>query len=183
MGFDWKAMLGGIAPTLAKALLNPGAAAKDALQALSRALLGRDDGSADDVAEAIAAGASPEQVERIQAAEREFALKLVEVVVESEKIDAGDRANARAREVSLKDRMPAILAVVLSVGMFGAIVMLATVQVPPNNREALMLLVGALATSWAAAMAYYHGSSSSSRAKDATNAALLHRALGAQSGS
>lgn len=167
MGVDWKGLLGKAAPFIAKALTGgiPSAAA-GALAAASRALLGRGDGTQDEVAAALA-GATPEQLERLRQAEHEFTLKLAELAVSLERVEADDRANARAREIALRDRMPAVLAIVLTAGMFGSIAMLAFVQIPQQSREPLLLLVGSLSTAWGAAMAFYHGSSSSSRAKDA----------------
>lgn len=166
MGVNWKGLLGSVAPTLVKALGLGGGPAGAAVTVLSRALLGHEKGSEDDVAEAIAAGASPEQIEKIQAAERDFALAMLDRAVALERIEADDRASARAREVALRDRMPALLAIVLTVSLVGTIGLLATRAVPAENREPFLILLGALSTAWTGAMSYYHGSSSSSRAKD-----------------
>lgn len=176
MGFDWKKLLGSAAPAITKALTGnlPGAAAA-AVGALSRAILGHEKGSADDVAEALAAGATPEMLEKIQAAERTFTLQLVDAAVQLEKVEADDRANARAREVQLKDRMPAVLAVMLSVAFFGTIALLVLRPVPDQNRDPFMLMLGSLGTTWAAAMAYYHGSSSGSKAKDTVLGRIARR--------
>lgn len=166
MGFDWKKALGGVAPAIASALGVGGGPAGAAVTILSRALLGHGKGSADDVAEVLAAGASPEQIEKIQAAEREFTMQLVEAAVQLEKIEADDRADARSREVALKDRMPAVLAVMLSVAFFGTIALLILHPVPAESRDPVMLMLGSLGTAWAGGMAYYHGSSSGSKSKD-----------------
>lgn len=167
MGFDWKKALGAVAPAITKAIGVGGGPAGAAVSILSRALLGHEKGSADDVAEVLAAGASPEQVEKIQAAEREFALRLIDQAVALERIEADDRANARSREIATHDRMPAVLAVMLSAAFFGTIALLVLRPVPAESRDPVMLMLGSLGTAWAGAMAYYHGSSSGSKAKDA----------------
>jgi hypothetical protein len=133
--------------------------------AIGQKLLGNGTVSADEVAAAIS-GATPEQLEKLRELDREYALKLADRAIELEKLEVEDRANARAREVALKDRMPALLAIVLTVSLMGTIALLATRAVPAENREPFLILLGALSTAWTGAMSYYHGSSSSSRAKD-----------------
>lgn len=165
MGLDWKKLLGSVAPGIAAALGVGGGPAGAAIAMASRALLGHDKGSPDDVAAAIA-GATPEQIEKLREAEQAFTLKLVDQAVELEKVEAADRANARAREVALHDRMPAVLAFVLTVAEVGMLWLLAHRVVPQDNREPFLITLGALTTAWTGAMAYYHGSSSSSRSKD-----------------
>lgn len=168
MGFDWKKALGGVAPALTKALSGnfPGAAAA-AVGALSRALLGHEKGSADDVAEVLAAGATPELIEKIQAAEREFTLKLVDSAVRLEEIEADDRANARSREIATHDWVVKALAIGVFV-LFSAVVwMLYHVEIPAMNRDATNQVLGILYAAVSMVLGYYFGSSSSSRAKDA----------------
>ena len=163
MGLTLKGVLSGVAPFLAKALLGPGAGG--VVAAIGQKLLGNGTVSADEVAAAIS-GATPEQLEKLRELDREYALKLADRAIELEKLEVEDRANARAREVALKDRMPALLAIVLTVSLMGTIALLATRAVPAENREPFLILLGALSTAWTGAMSYYHGSSSSSRAKD-----------------
>ena len=164
MGFDWKRAIGSIAPALGLALGGPGAAA--AVKVVSGALLGHDKGTESDLEAALAAGASPEQIEKLKSAERDFTLKLVDAAVALEKLENDDRASARAREIAVKDRMPAILALVLTAAEIGMLVLLVMKAVPPENRDPFMLTLGSLSTCWIGAMSYYHGTSSGSRAKD-----------------
>lgn len=166
MGFNWKSALGGVAPTLARALGVGGGPAGVAIAAVSRALLGHDKGSDADLEAALVAGATPEQLEKLRAAEQEFTLKLFDSAVALERIEADDRANARAKETATRDRMPGILAIILTLGVAGVLVAMARVEVPAANREPLVLMLGTLAGAWSSAMAYYFGSSSGSKAKD-----------------
>lgn len=166
MAINWKKLLGSVAPAIATALGVGGGPAGAAIALASRAIFGRDDATADDIGAALAAGASPEQIEKLREAEREFSMKLVDSAVRLEEIEAADRANARAREIATKDRMPAVLAIILTIALFATIAMLGVRAVPAENREPFLILLGALSTAWTGAMTYYHGSSSSSRAKD-----------------
>lgn len=167
MGFDWKKALGGAAPAIAKALTGnfPGAAG-DAVRALSRVLLGHEKGSVDDVAEVLAAGGSPELVEKIQAAEREFTLRLVDSVARLEEIEAGDRANARAREINTHDWTPRTIAIAYTLAYFILLGLLLSYPIPDANQRAFDIMLGMMTAGVTQVLTYYFGSSSSSRAKD-----------------
>ncbi len=57
-----------------------------------------------------------------------------------------NRANARAREIAVKDRMPALLAVML-VLMFGvALWALFGVEIPEGNKAVIYSMIGSLGT-------------------------------------
>ena len=175
MGFNWKKLVGGVAPAIATALGAGGGPAGLAVTALSRALLGHDKGTEDDVAEAIAAGASPEQIEKIQAAEREFSLKVIDSFVAIEKIDADDRANARAMQTSNHSRTPAALSFII-VGLFAAEVVLNHFYpAPETNRETAIRIWTVLEMSVATVLGFWLGGSLGSRT---TNAALLGKFAG-----
>lgn len=175
MGVNWKGLLGGIAPVITKALTGGApAAAAAALGVVGRALLGSEKATADEVAAAIA-GATPEQLEKLRAAEQEFALKLVDTAMQLERIEADDRANARSREIAVRDRMPALLAWTLTVMVGLLIALLGFRVVPQENREPFLIVLGTVMAAWGAAMQYYHGSSSSSRTKDTVLGRLAGR--------
>lgn len=87
-----------------------------------------------------------------------------------------DRNSARQRDTALaqagkRDITPAMLAYILTLGVFVSLYYLFTHAVPNDNKELIVSIVSALATVWVSAMAYYHGSSAGSRIKDN---ALLH---------
>ena len=86
----------------------------------------------------------------------------------AEKIAAiaqADVASARAREISVKDRIPAVLAYGITGGFFTLLVLLIFRPIPVSNQELLYVLLGALATSQAAIVGYYFGSSAGSAQK------------------
>jgi len=85
------------------------------------------------------------------------------------KVALGDVASARAREMTVKDRTPAVLAA-LAVGGFLALIGVVVFGYQPAAamRDLFMILVGAAITTYKDVYGYYFGSSSGSRAKDAT---------------
>jgi hypothetical protein len=86
----------------------------------------------------------------------------------AEKIAAiaqADLANARAREISIRDRIPAQLAWAMTLGLFTLLGILVFRPIPVANNALLYVLLGSLATSQAAIIAYYFGSSAGSAQK------------------
>lgn len=59
-----------------------------------------------------------------------------------------------------------ILALVITIGFFGVVVVLATRVAPLDNREILSIVVGVLGASFGAVVQYYFGSSKSSQSKN-----------------
>ncbi len=95
-------------------------------------------------------------------------LKYAYLEIESE---YQDRNSARQREAALaqagqRDYTPAVLAYLLTLGVFITMYSLFTQGVPNDNKELIVSIMSAVTTVWIAAMAYYHGSSAGSRSKD-----------------
>lgn len=92
-----------------------------------------------------------------------------------------DRASARQREVTTagipsaqRDRTPAMLAYLLTLGLFAVILALLWVPLPGENAHVIWGLVSSLATVWVGAMGYYHGSSLGASARDTDCVRHLH---------
>jgi len=92
-----------------------------------------------------------------------------------------DRASARQREVTTasipsnqRDRTPAVLAYLLTFGLFVVILALLWVPLPGENAHVIWGLVSSLATVWVGAMGYYHGSSLSASTRDTEFVHHLH---------
>lgn len=160
----WKGIIAGVAPALATALGGPGVGS--AVRLLSQKLLGRDDATAAEVEQAVL-GATPEQIESLRRLDQEFILALTAKAAELERIEADDRANARAREIATKDHTTAYLAGAITIGFFLLLVLLAFRDIPSSNKDVLMAMVGVLGTAWVGVTTYYFGTSSGSKAKDA----------------
>lgn len=95
--------------------------------------------------------------------------ELAKIAADTERlrIDADDRNSARQREMAVRDRMPAILATLITFGFFGVLGYMLKYGAPQEGGEALFIMLGSLGTAWTGAVAYYFGSSSSSNQKNA----------------
>lgn len=152
-----------VAPTIAAALGGPLAGL--ATKTLSEALLGNADGSPDEIAAALG-NATPDQLAKLREIDANFKTTMKKLDIDLAQIDASDRNSARQREVQLKDRTPTILAGVVCFGFFGTLIGLMLYGLPARGQDALLILLGALSSSFTAIIGYYYGSSSGSRAKE-----------------
>ena len=155
-------LLGQVAPTLATAMGGPLAGL--AVKTLSNVLLGHEEGDEDAVSAALQ-NASPEQLADVKKIDADFKVRMKELEIDLERISSGDRDSARKREMEVKDHMPKILAVGVTIGFFGCLFYMFVYGVPKNGNEALLLMLGALQTAFTGVVAYYFGSSAGSKAK------------------
>jgi len=152
-----------IAPTLATALGGP--LAGMAVKTLSSALLGNPNGSEADVTEALM-NATPEQLAKLKEIDATFKARMKELDIDLERIAAGDRSDARDREVKTGDWTPKVLAFGITTGFFGILVWMFLHGMPTSGTEAMLIMLGALQTSYTGVIAYYFGSSAGSKAKN-----------------
>jgi hypothetical protein len=126
------------------------------------------DPSEDSIASAVA-GATPEQLTALKQAELDLQAKLAEMgfkdAEELAQIAAGDRDSARAREVALRDRIPAILAITITVGFFGMLAVVMHYGVQPQSEKLVDIMLGSLGAAWLSVVTYYFGSSAGSDKK------------------
>lgn len=166
MDIDWKQLVGKIAPTIGTALGGP--LGGMAVTAIAEAL-GIDD-KTEEAVRATIAGATPDQLIALKQADQAFALKMRELGFSNlqaiERIAADDRANARNREIQLRDATPKILAYAVTIGFFGVLFFLLAVGKPVSGGDALLVMLGALGTAWAGIISYYFGTSAGSARKD-----------------
>lgn len=154
--------LGSAAPQLARALGGP--LAGTAVSLLAQVFLGTEEAEEAELLEAVVS-ASPEQMVELRKAEIAFREAILSASVEEKKIAQEDRASARARQVSLRDRVPGALAVVVLAGFFAVLAVMLVHDIPEGAETEFSIMLGALATMSAAVMNYYFGSSASSREK------------------
>lgn len=150
------------APQLAEALGGP--LAGNAVAALSRAIFGNDDAGEAALGAAIEK-MSADQVVALKRAEHEFEAALAAAAVEEARINAGDRANARARQQVLRDRAPTILGGLIVGGFFVVLGAMVMRRLPAGAETEFSIMLGALATMTAAVVNYYFGSSAGSKEK------------------
>lgn len=161
--FDWKSLISTVAPTIATALGGP--LAGMATSAVSKALLGKPDGTETEIADTIAKSTDPDILLKIKQAEQEFAAKMKQLDIDVYKIDAEDRASARAREIATKDWMPKVLALLYTVGYFGILGLMWKFTIPPESKDLINTLFGIISAAQMAIITYYFGSSAGSARK------------------
>ena len=166
MGFDWKATLKTVAPTLATALGGP--LAGTAVKLLGDKVLGKTDaGPADEEAiAAVVSSGDPEVLLKLKEAEQDFQLQLKKLDIEREKLVYDDRDSARRREMSVKDFMPKALGLGIVISFLVFVVVLLAVPATMQDREVIFLIIGNLSGWVSAVFTYYFGSSSGSAEKN-----------------
>lgn len=156
----WKNIVADVAPSIAKALLGPGAG--HAVGFLAKEMLGDENATEEQVAAAINA-ASPGDLIRLRELNNEFKLTKSAHALESEKVALQNTASAR--EMFSVDQKPQAILSYLVVGgfflvLFGIIGMYAVVggEVLPNEAHLLLgTLLGALATYVGQIMKFWFG--------------------------
>jgi len=162
MSFNWKSLIKTFAPTLATALGGP--LAGIATRAVSETLLGKPEGSDDEIAAAITAG-GPELLVKLREADQKFSVEMKRLDIDLEKISSDYRDSARKREIAVKDKTPAVIATVSFVGFFGVLAVLMFRDIPPGAKDALLIMLGSLGGTVTSIVAYYFGSSAGSASK------------------
>ncbi len=160
---NWKEILGAIAPTIATALGGPLAGA--AVGVLSKTLLGKENGTEEELAPLIQS-ANPEILLKIKEAEKELKLGLANAGIKLEEINALDRNSARDREIKVGDKTTKILAYAYTIGYFLIFAAIMKTGVNPAMETIVMVLLGVLTAAQGQIMNYYFGSSSGSAQKN-----------------
>lgn len=179
MDFDWKGLIRTVAPTLATTLTGGNPLAGMAVSAISESLLGKPDGTEEEVSsfmENLAkSGATAETLAKLQEVENNFIIKTKELGIEAQKldnegyaVDAGDRANARGKEERTDDPTPKILAAVFIFGFFAFVISIMIWGIPQElgTKEIILILVGVMAGAITQILNYYFGSSKGSADKN-----------------
>lgn len=168
-----KPILAAIAPELGLALGGPFGGMAGAM--LSKALGTKAPDDPENEAQILAG--SPETFAAIQKANNDFKLQMEAYGITRDKLVFDDIANARAREVAVKDKTPSQLAWML-IGGFIAISLAQLValmgwgeqsaKIPPQGWLLIGNISGYLANEAKQAAAYYFGSTMASKDKDTT---------------
>jgi hypothetical protein len=156
-------LLGQVAPTIATALGGPLAGV--AVKTLSAALFGHENGTEEQISEAMAS-ATPDQLAAIKKIDADFKVQMKSLDIDLERIAAGDRDSARQMQRDTKDWVPKVLAVVITLGFFGILIWMLLNGMPKTGTEALLMMLGALGTAWTGVVNFYYGSSAGSKAKN-----------------
>lgn len=169
--FDWKKIVGTVAPAVASAFGTP--AMGVAVAALSNVIFGRVDASAEDVAGAIANGQlTGEQLVAIRQADNDFKVKMGQMGLDLQKLELDteqaylkDVQDARARQVATKDYMPQVIFFIL-LSVYVLEVCLFFFGQMPSDEFVRALMTRAFSTveiGLTGAIAYFIGSSRGSK--------------------
>lgn len=170
--FDWKKLVGTLAPAVASAFGTP--ALGIGVTMLSNAIFGKPDASSDDVAKAIAGGElNGDQIAAIRAADNDFQVKmksldidLAKLSVDSDGAYLKDVQDARDMQKVTHSMVPPMLAGGITVGFFGVLIGMMSGHLTTDDNQALLLMLGSLGTAWTGIVMYYFGSSAGSARKD-----------------
>ena len=162
---DLTTILKTVAPWIGTALGGPlgGMAVTAAANAL-----GLTDKTTDAIKQALG-GASPEQLLALKQADQAFAVQMQQIgFANVEKLAAlavDNTKDARAMQVATRSQVPALLAVLITLGFFGILIGMLTGVLEAGENQALLVMLGALGAAWAAVVNYFFGSSAGSQAK------------------
>lgn len=120
--------------------------------------------------EKAVSSATAEQLLAIKQADYAFEAKMKELgYAHIEKLEAlavDDRKSAREREIAVKDSTPKALAAIITIGFLGVLFYMIKNGLPEQNRDSLLMMLGALSSGWGMMLAYYYGTSAGSTAKN-----------------
>ena len=157
-----KKIVGIVAPFLGTMIGGPFGAA--ATKLIAEVLLDDPNASQADIEQAIAS-ASPDQLVKLKQVDANYKTKMAELGIDEVKIAALDRESARKREALTQDRVPAILAIMLTLGFFGILITMMFYPIPTQTQNVIDVMLGALGTAWISCITYYFGSSYGSLVK------------------
>ena len=160
---QWKDLVGSVAPTLAGMLGGPLAGV--AVSMLAETLLDDPQATEDDIASTLSA-ARVDDLNKLKALDKDVRIQLRELGIREHRLFNDDRASARERHKKVRDNMPGILAILLTLGFFSVLSTMITGHADPANEAVLQVMLGALSTAWIGSMQFFFGTTQSSRDKN-----------------
>jgi hypothetical protein len=152
---SFKKIVEAVAPTLGKALGGPFGALAGTFIANK---LEKTTGDTKAIEDAVMSG-NPDVMVKLKQAENDFKAHIADIGLSEDKLAFDDTANARAREIAVRDSTPRVLAYGTTIGFFLALLGLNLMPIPAENRATIYSMVGSLGTVWILVMGYYFGSS------------------------
>jgi len=113
--------------------------------------------------------ATPDQLATLKKIDDDFCIQMRQLgfqeLEDLSKIDADDRADARAMQVQTKSKTPTMLAWAAVLTLLACIYMLGFRTLPPTGHDVLMMLLGTVAATYKDVYGYFFGSSAGSDRK------------------
>jgi len=170
-----RSVIAAVAPTLGVAIGGPFGAL--AGQLISKAVAPDAKPGDSAAVEAALASATPETLLALKNSDNEFKEHMRQLDINEEQLQYADTANARAREVAVKDNTPRILAYMYTAGFFAVLatqfwIVMAHVVLDPTALRLIDTTTGVLFAMMLGCKEYYFGSSAGSKDKDQTIASM-----------
>ena len=150
-----------IAPTLVSAVGGPYTALASTI--LKTAL--GDESMDDATLESRIVNPTAEDIAAIKKADNDFKVQMRELDIKEDELIYGDKASARDMQKVTRSRMPAVLAILTSLGFFCALGALMFISIPETSENIVMYMLGALNTAWIASVQFFVGTTKSSQNK------------------
>lgn len=161
---DFKDVLKAFAPTVASAVAGP---LGGVVVAGLGKLFGIDEPTIQSVGKAISDGKmTPEQMVEIRKMEADLLRQERELGFKYADLEFQNTDSARKMQMTTQSRIPGALAMLITFGFFGILIAMMYGVLKVEDQQSLLILLGALASSWGAIVNFYFGSSHGSRAKD-----------------
>ena len=158
---DW---LKSIAPVLSTLLTGTPLAGMAATMIASK--LGMPESTVEAVTTALKGNAlTSEQITALKLAENDMTKFMADNEIKLEEISAGDRKDARNMQIAVNSHMPAVLSMIVTCGFFGLLVGMMFGWLKTSDSQALLLLLGSLATAWTGVMGFWFGTTAGSQKK------------------
>lgn len=113
--------------------------------------------------------ADPNALLKLQAAENAFKAQMAQMGIDSAEkllaLDNADRADARAREIAVKDKTPRNLAYFTRAALIALVTVFIFKDIPPGVHDIMLILITTVANSYTGQDSYFFGSSSGSQKK------------------
>lgn len=165
MSFDWKSLVGTVAPTLATVLSGGNPLAGMAVKAIVESL-GLPASSGEREVSAALSSATPETLLKLKEANLAFEQRMAELGVDLEKIAADDRASARVMQSTTKAWIVPVLGGVTVAGFFAVVGWVLSGRVSLES-TLLGFVLGQVSAKAEQVYNFYFGSSAGSKEKTA----------------
>jgi hypothetical protein len=159
---NWKSIVGETAPLLGSLLAGPAGA--NVGKILGETLLGNENASVTEIKNALN---NPTQAQSVALKQMEINLqtKLSQIILDKTSLAINDRNSARQREMQVHDKIPSLLAILLTIGFFSVLFALLFFPMTNESSHIIGVMLGALGTAWISCITYYFGSSYGSQIK------------------
>ncbi|MDH5633052.1 MAG: hypothetical protein OEZ10_08650 [Gammaproteobacteria bacterium] len=161
MAFNWKELLGAVAPTLGASLGGPVGALAGKL--IAQVATGDENADEKQVEQALK-HASPELLAGLKKADQDFKKRMAELDIDLERINAGDRDSARAMQKENKSRIVPVLATLTVTGFFVVVFWILNGKISADSTLAGFVL-GQVSAKAEQVYNFFFGSSAGSKQK------------------